>query len=141
MAFWILLLLYSFLLLLYAWQYPSPSIQKWPLLATDDTSTPTVRCQDTNDCNAHHICLNQTCLPQLLRGEECDPLTGEWTLVSIQGKSLVACICKYPDFIHQKHYGGNCDVDVDVSPYGHYNTIYIRNNVIVWKGLWRLNLV
>ncbi|GFR14663.1 uncharacterized protein TNCT_490081 [Trichonephila clavata] len=59
--------------------------------------------------------------PQLLRGEECDPLTGEWTLVSIQGKSLVACICKYPDIIHQKHYGGNCDVDVTCQPYGHYN--------------------
>ncbi|GFR07715.1 uncharacterized protein TNCT_486631 [Trichonephila clavata] len=25
------------------------------------------------------------------------------------------------DFIHQKHYGGNCDVDVTCQPYGHYN--------------------
>ncbi|GFR10757.1 uncharacterized protein TNCT_316291 [Trichonephila clavata] len=119
--YWILLLLYSLLLLLYAWQYPSPTLSKWPLLMADDSTTPTVRCQDTHDCDAHHICLNQTCLPQLLRGEECDPLTGDWTLVSIQGKSLVACICKYPDFIHQKHYGGNCDVDVTCQPYGHYN--------------------
>ncbi|GFQ92346.1 uncharacterized protein TNCT_547571 [Trichonephila clavata] len=119
--YWILLLLYSLLLLLYAWQYPSPTLSKWPLLTADDSTTPTVRCQDTHDCDAHHICLNQTCLPQLLRGEECDPLTGDWTLVSIQGKSLVACICKYPDFIHQKHYGGNCDVDVTCQPYGHYN--------------------
>ncbi|GFQ84180.1 uncharacterized protein TNCT_265221 [Trichonephila clavata] len=87
-------------------KYPSPTLQKWPLLTADDSTTPTVSCQDTKDCDAHHICLNQTCLPQLLRGEECDPLTGQRTLVSLQGKSLVACICKYPDFFHQKHYGG-----------------------------------
>ncbi|GFQ84551.1 uncharacterized protein TNCT_311401 [Trichonephila clavata] len=95
---------------------------------------PTVRCQDTHDCDAHHICLNQTCLPQLLRGEECDPLTGDWTLVSIQGKSLVACICKYPDFIHQKHYGG---IVTWMSRVNRTDiTMYIRNNVIVWRGLY-----
>ncbi|GFQ71474.1 FCP1 homology domain-containing protein [Trichonephila clavata] len=58
-------------------KYPSPTLQKWPLLTSDDSTTPTISCQETKDCDAHHICLDQTCLPQLLRGEECDPLTEE----------------------------------------------------------------
>ncbi|GFS56813.1 uncharacterized protein NPIL_422931 [Nephila pilipes] len=100
-----------------------PTIGKWPLLERDvpETTNLVVHCQDTKDCEAHHICLNHACVPQLLRGEECYPETGEWTLVSVQGKSLAACICKYPQFINQKHYGGNCDVDVACRPYGHFN--------------------
>ncbi|GFT14673.1 uncharacterized protein NPIL_137001 [Nephila pilipes] len=98
MAYWILLLLYSVLVLLYAWNYQMPTIGKWPLLERDvpETTSPVVHCQDTKDCETHHICLNHACVPQLLRGEECYPETGEWTLVSVQGMSLAACICKYP---------------------------------------------
>ncbi|GFU98725.1 uncharacterized protein TNCV_298971 [Trichonephila clavipes] len=74
-----------------------PTLQKWPLLTADDSSTPIVSCEETKDCDEHHICLNQTCIPQLLRGERiaryeegvgcvCDPAFGQFG-VRIEGLS------------------------------------------------------
>ncbi|GBN13114.1 hypothetical protein AVEN_257694-1 [Araneus ventricosus] len=122
MAYWILLLLYLILVLLYAYHYRQPTIQAWPLLPkTVDAPAKPTSCQDTKECPPYHVCLNQKCVPQLLRGEECYEETGDWTLTAYRGKDFAACICKNPNVVDQKHFGGNCDQDVACRPHGYYN--------------------
>lgn len=122
MAYWILLSLYLILVLLYAYHYRHPTIHAWPLLPQPvDIADKPVTCQDTKECPPFHICLNQTCVPHLLRGEECYAETGDWTLVSHRGQKFAACVCTDPNVVTQKHFGGNCDQAVACRPYGIYD--------------------
>lgn len=126
MRYWILVALYLALILYFAYQTPQTTISKWPLLQKEPYETLVTHCQDTKDCPRHYICMNNTCVPKLLRGEECYPETGEWTLVSHRNKNFAACICKYPDVVTQKHFGGNCDVDLSCGPQGYMNMQTMR---------------
>ncbi|GBN19724.1 hypothetical protein AVEN_261801-1 [Araneus ventricosus] len=122
MAYWILLVLYLILVLLYAYHYQHPTIQAWPLLSRDaDVPNKPAACRDTAECPPYHVCLNQTCVPQFLRGGECDTETGDWTLFSHRGRQFTTCVCKNPKIVTQKHWGGNCDQEVACRPYGHYD--------------------
>lgn len=121
MSYWILVVLYIGLVLYYAFQTPQTTVSKWPLLQKEVFKEPVTQCNQTSDCPPHSICINNTCVPQLLRGEECYEVTGDWTLVSHRNKTFAACICKYPELITQKHFGGNCDVDVSCGPHGNIN--------------------
>lgn len=121
MRYWILLILYLVLVLLYAWKSPTPIIPVWPTLTKESAIALVEKCQTTSDCSAHHICLNGTCTPQLLRGDECYPDTGKWTLVKHEGNWFAACICTDPTIVTQRHFGGNCVVEMACKPYGTFN--------------------
>lgn len=121
MRYWILVFLYAALVIYYAWNTPRPTFSKWPVLQKDAEKNYPEKCKRTSECPPNHICMNETCVPQLLRGEECYSETGKWTLVSHRGKSFAACICLNPNLMTQKHFGGNCDVDVACKPHGYFN--------------------
>lgn len=120
MGYYVLLALYALLLLFYAWEFQRPTILSWPYLTRVDSTSATT-CQEHSDCDAHHLCVFDTCVPQLLRGEECYPETGAWTLVAHLGKSFAACICNNPELVSQKYFGGNCDVQVACQPHGTFD--------------------
>lgn len=121
MRFWILIFLYAVIVIYYASQTPRTPFSKWPLLPKHaETSSPDT-CTHTSDCKKHDICVNNLCVPQLLRGEDCYPETGTWTLVSHRGKSFAACICLNPNLVTQTHFGGNCTVDVACRPNGYFS--------------------
>lgn len=124
MAYWILLALYLLLVLLYAYHYRHPTIKAWPKVpkVSDIMEKPNT-CQHTSECPPYHMCLQNICVPLLLRGEECNKETGDWTIISIQGQKFAACVCKDPNIVNQKHFGGNCDQDVACRPYGYYNLV------------------
>lgn len=124
---WIYIFLYVLLMWAYAWHVPESHVTPWNVLSPPPhhlypTSTPLdVTCSTTADCPDHHICFGGACVPVLLRGEECDPLTGSWSLQDVKGKTFAVCTCTNPHFITQKHFGGNCDVDVACGSRGRLN--------------------
>lgn len=79
-------------------------------------------CQSHAECHdRNELCYRGECYPRLRRDEECDPITGEWTLTERNGEKWVACTCRYPDLVGQNYPGGNCDVDRVCEPIGHLN--------------------
>lgn len=125
MTYYVLLLLYAFLLLFHAWHYQQPTIPRWPLLIPETQHLTTTTCLQTSDCDAHHVCLNQVCVPKLLRGETCYPETGAWILSTHLGRTFAICNCNDHDLVTQKYFGGNCDEYVACQPHGLYD-IYFR---------------
>ncbi|GIY00901.1 uncharacterized protein CDAR_109141 [Caerostris darwini] len=123
-AYALLITLYVILVLFYVWCRPQTHIQPWPLLTIEPDTPDTVSsCSDTSECSPHHLCIRGHCVPMLLRGEECDSTTGEWTLTEWYGQTFVICTCKNPEFMTQKHFGGNCDVDIACGRHGRYNAV------------------
>lgn len=123
MIYYVLLVLYAILLIFHAWHYQPPRVDKWPLLDSpaSKTTTTTTACQQTSDCQDHHVCLSQTCFPKILRGEECYPETGTWTLTDIYGQKFASCSCIDDRLVSQKIFGGNCDLVVACQPHGDFN--------------------
>lgn len=121
MVYYVLLALYAILLIFHAWHYQNPRVDKWPLLVSPATRSTTTTCQQTSDCEDHHVCLQQTCFPKILRGEDCYPETGTWTLVDTYGQKFASCVCHDDQLVSQKTFGGNCDLVVACKPHGHFN--------------------
>lgn len=121
MRYWILFALYCLLIAYHVWYTPRSPIAKWPILQKPADPPVSMTCRDTTDCPSHHVCMGDTCLPQLLRGEECNPETGTWTRVAHRGHSFAACICSSPQLVTQKYFGGNCDEEVACKPYGYWD--------------------
>lgn len=87
------------------------------LRTIQNSHNPHRACQSNADCHElNELCYRDECHPRLIRGEECDPVTGEWTLTE---QKWVACTCRYPDLVGQKYVGGNCNVDRVCQPIGH----------------------
>lgn len=122
MIYYVLLALYAILLIIHAWHYQHPRVEKWPLLVSPATRpTTTATCQQTSDCEDHHVCIQNTCFPKILRGEECYPETGTWTLMEIYGQKFAMCTCIDDQLVSQKVFGGNCDWIVACKPHGNFN--------------------
>lgn len=123
-VYWILLFLYIGLLFLYSQSSPEVTpIEPWPLLsapATESARLP-ASCRTSADCPAHHACLQNACVPKLLRGGTCDAKTGEWSVHVYRGVPFAVCTCKRPDVYNQKYFGGNCDVRVACGLHGQFN--------------------
>ena len=122
MKYLVLVVLYVLLVLFHAWHYTPPAVPKWPLLPwTPPPHSDGQACLQTSDCDAHHVCLQHTCFPQLLRGQDCYPATGDWTLTGHQGRIFASCQCKDHQLVTQKIPGGNCDSTVACRPGGTFN--------------------
>lgn len=128
MVYYVLLVLFTILLLFHAWNYHPQTFRKWPLLNAVNSTTTTTTCQQTSDCDEHHICLNQRCIPKLLSGEDCFPNTGTWTSFFHFGKEFAACTCHNATLMTQKHFGGNCTEPVACQPHGMYNVLTRKCN-------------
>lgn len=121
--FWLLFLMYIGLASLYTLTQTEPvDIQPWPILPTvpKELERTETACQATADCPPNHVCLGGTCIPQLLRGHECDPATGEWMSYERGGATFAICVCLNNQLITQKYFGANCDVNVGCGVHGHY---------------------
>lgn len=118
-----LFFLYLGLTVLYAWTQPTPTpITPWPLLPVPKAlSSSAVHCQVDADCATHHVCLNQTCLPKLLRGGQCNPQTGQWISFRVKNIPFAICQCYNPDLMTQNYFGGDCQVNVGCGVHGQYN--------------------
>lgn len=89
------------------------------LRTLEDPEIPHRTCYSNTDCHdSNEICYRGVCRPRLVRGGECDPATGDWTLTERNGRTRVACTCRYPDFFDQNIPGGNCNVDRVCGPIG-----------------------
>lgn len=128
MGYFILLVLYTLLLLVYAAHYKEPVIPHWPKLSRfahdDEDDDPIVSkktCSDHDECPKHYKCVGGRCLLQLLRGEDCSLETGNWTVVKLYETEFAVCTCSYPHLFTQKYFGGNCTESVACQPYGSYN--------------------
>lgn len=125
---WILVFLYILLIFVYAWYIPNNRIPSWrPIPTHEDTTTTTTSytpCSSLEECPPHHVCLLGECIPLLLRGDTCNELTGTWSVTDVRGKTFAICTCTFPHLVTQKHFGGNCDVDVACGTHGFYNTVH-----------------
>ncbi|GBN11304.1 hypothetical protein AVEN_149959-1 [Araneus ventricosus] len=123
LMYWVfVIILYGILILFYVWCKPDVVVHPWPLLEISPPSTTVTTCKDTRECPPDHVCMNGQCIPLFLSGEDCDPATGKRVLFEWKGRTFVVCQCTDSSLVHQKHFGGNCDVDVACAPHGRYNS-------------------
>lgn len=125
--YWILALCFVglvFLTYLYNPIQPPP-VKPWPLLSHSNKEVEAIpkNCSTHADCPKKYACLDNECIPRLVRGEteKCDIETGQLKAVDVRGKKFAVCICLYPNLVTQKQFGGNCDVQVACGPHGNYN--------------------
>lgn len=121
-GYWLLAFCFFILVFVsYAWNRPSRAkIQPWPLLV-DEAVTSGGACQSDKDCPLLHVCLDNECLPKLVPEDECWPATGSYNKVDIRGVAFAVCICLFPYIYSQKHYGGNCNLEVACGPHGSFD--------------------
>lgn len=118
----LLLFLYIGLTCLYVFmQTKSTSFQPWPLLNIPPKDPEMITtCRTTNDCLHNHVCLQNTCVPKLLRGGECHPAHGQWISYVLKGGVFAICSCYNNQLFSQKVFGGDCNVNVGCGPHGRY---------------------
>lgn len=121
-AFWILLFLYVGLTLVYAaTKTETTEISPWPILTiSPKPESIKSQCSTSSDCPSSHVCLGNRCVPKLLRHGRCNPATGHWISFVFQGATFAVCVCSNPNLVTQKHFGGNCDVNVGCGVHGRY---------------------
>lgn len=120
-AYWFLLFLYIALTLLYAGtKTQSTEISPWPILSILKEKKSLAVCNNSLDCPHDYICIKNQCIPKLLPQGICDPETGQWITFIRFGVTFAICACLQPHLINQKHFGGNCDVNVGCGIHGTY---------------------
>lgn len=121
LVYWVLVALYAFLILFYIWCRPNVVVHAWPPLDVTPPSETATTCKDTSECPPEHCCIKGRCIPLFISGEECNPATGKWITFEWKGQTFAICRCLDPNLVTQKHFGGNCNVDVACAPHGRYN--------------------
>lgn len=119
--YWLQILFYAFLVAHFCWYKPQlPDPVLWnPIDTSLGKISTTKECKTHSDCTDVELCFHNQCVPTLSRDGNCNPTTGDWTVVRDEaGNAFLQCVCKYPNLITQKNAAGDCDVDVACGPHG-----------------------
>ena len=88
---------------------------------------PNQACTVNKDCNNNERCFNKKCYPTYRGTTVCNPFTGSWVLVDVNGTQYLKCTCRHPNIVSQKFDGANCDLDIACAPNGFINYGISRN--------------
>lgn len=120
--YWILLFMYVCLILVYVFtKKPNNKFPSWPVLQNVfEQHFKKLPCSTSADCPSTHVCMNNECILKLLRTEDCNSDWGQWISYDKQGTMFAICTCKNPKLMDQRHFGGDCNVNVGCGAHGTY---------------------